>query len=186
MEPSILRPVISRIGNIRMSLFLGILFVVFGISLILLSSRNYGILSIFLGMVILFSGVWEVTFSFLKRKRFKGWGWFLAGGLTDFLIGILFIYTQLITFSFLSLYVAFWLLFRFTMVIGISAAQQDPTVLSWQSLLIFFLTTVGLAFYILMNSIFDLNNVIEAIPFFFILFGIWRIILALGLKHILS
>lgn len=184
MELTILRPVISKLANWRMSLFLGILFVLLGIATPLLSIKNYGVLSIFLGTMILFSGGGEITFSLLKRKRIKGWGWFLAAGFTDFLIGILFIYTPVISFSILSQYVAFWLLFRCIMAIGVSVAQQCPAVLPWQSLLIFVLATLGFAFYILMYSIFDVSNVRKALPFFCILFGIWRIILAVGLKQI--
>ena len=186
MELTILRPVISKLDHWRMSLFLGILFILLGISKLLLSIKNYEVLYIFLGMMILISGVGEIMFSLLKRKRIQGWGWFLASGLTDFSIGIVFIYTPVITFAILSLYVAFWLLFRCIMAIGVSAAQQYPAVLPWQSLLIFVLATMGFAFYILMYSFFDVNNVMKAIPFFCVLYGIWRIILALGLKQILG
>jgi len=186
MEITILRPIISKLYYWRMSIVLGILFVLFGIEELLLSIKNYEVLSIFLGTIILISGIGEITFSFFKRKRIQGWGWFLAGGFTDFLIGILFIYTPVITFSILSLYVAFWLLFRCILAIGVSAAQRYPAVLPWQSLLIFVLATMGFAFYILMHLIFDVKNVIKALPFFCILYGIWRIILAVGLKQIHS
>jgi uncharacterized membrane protein HdeD (DUF308 family) len=75
-----------------MPLLLGVLFIVYGILCLFIGFENQPVLSIFFGLIVLISGLGETTFAFLKRKNIKGWVWFLADGITDFIFGILMFY----------------------------------------------------------------------------------------------
>jgi len=184
MEQRFLTPVRSVINDWRMPLLFGSLFIFSGILVFSVSFENYGSLNLFFGVLILVPGIWEINLAVLNRKQIKGYKWFLTGGLLDLLIGILLIYNHVITIIVLSYYVAFWLLFRSIMSIGVSFEQQSPHILGWEWLLIFVIGTLAFAFTILANIVFGSFNTLNMTAFSCIAFGFFRVIMAIGLKQI--
>nr|WP_281502616.1 DUF308 domain-containing protein [Arenibacter sp. F20364] len=167
-----------------MPLSSGIVYILAGILLLVIPAEYYDTFSLFLGLIILISGLGEFTFALIRCKKIKGWGWFFTGGNIDLLSGLFFIYFPEQTIPLLTLYVAFRLLFKSTLAIGVLSKQQFPNDFPWSSLLLFVAVTKGLAFFILLWSIFDGNNEIWSTSLFFITLGIIRIIMAMGLKKI--
>ena len=167
-----------------MPLLSGIIIIMTGILSLVIPFENYDTLFLFLGIIVLISGLGESTFALMRRKQIKGWGWFLTGGNIDILGGLFFLYFPESTLSLLSLYVACRLLFKSTLAIGVLSKQQFPKDFPWSSLLVFVAVTKGLALFILLWSVVDGNNGISSAGIFLIMLGGIRFIMALGLKKI--
>lgn len=167
-----------------MPLTSGIIIILTGILWLVIPAENYSTLTLFLGFIILISGLGESTFALIRSKKIKGWGWFFTGGNIDILSGLFFLYFSDSTLYLLSVYVACRLLFKSTLAIGVLSKQQFPNDFPWSSLMLFVAVTKGLAFFVLLWSILDGNNGMPSVAIFFIMLGVIRIIMALGLKKI--
>ena len=76
-----------EVKNWWMSLLLGILYVVVAISLMFAPFSGYAVLSILFSISMLFSGLLEISFAVSNRKNVSSWGWYLAGGIIDMVLG---------------------------------------------------------------------------------------------------
>ncbi|MCK0148297.1 DUF308 domain-containing protein [Arenibacter sp. F26102] len=184
LKLNLLRPLKITLSHWLMPLTSGLVIILAGILPLVFRFENYGIFSILLGAIILFSGLAEITFALSRSKQLKGWGWFFIGGNIDLLCGLFFIYFPDMTLSMLAPYVAFRLLFKSTMAIGVLSKQQFPYTFPWSSLLLFVAVAKGLALFIFVWSILDGNNNWQTAAFFFVILGFIRIFMALGLKKI--
>jgi|TARA_R110000796_G_scaffold10070_11_gene33872 uncharacterized membrane protein HdeD (DUF308 family) len=180
----ILKPIKITISHWLMPLTSGIIIILTGILWLVIPAENYSTLTLFLGFIILISGLGESTFALIRSKKIKGWGWFFTGGNIDILSGLFFLYFSDSTLYLLSVYVACRLLFKSTLAIGVLSKQQFPNDFPWSSLMLFVAVTKGLAFFVLLWSILDGNNGMPSVAIFFIMLGVIRIIMALGLKKI--
>ena len=90
----------------------GILFI--GLSLWLLVATVSAYLSftlLFSGGMI-FAGVFEISFLISNYKRLNGWGWALAGGLMDFLLGTYLLNLPLLTMIVMPIVIGLWMVLR--------------------------------------------------------------------------
>ncbi len=95
-----------------MSLLLGILYVVVAISLMFAPFSGYAVLSILFSISMLFSGLLEISFAVSNRKNVSSWGWYLAGGIIDMILGFYLIAYPLLSMEVIPFIIAFWLMFR--------------------------------------------------------------------------
>ena len=99
-------------------LILGVVFVLMGVWILRIPDTALLALTIFFTATFLFSGIAETIFAISNRKIISNWGWHLAGGLIDLLIGILLLLNPGLSVIFLLFYVGFALIFRAVMTIG--------------------------------------------------------------------
>ncbi len=185
MEALIIDPIKTLIGHWRMTLYLGILFILSGILSLSQSDNGNTSLSISFGILILISGLAETAFSIQKRKQIKGWGWLLASGIADYLVGgILLILNPKLTVGILSLYVAYWLLFRSAIAIGVSFGQQSTNSLPWESLLLFVLLTFLLTYSTLAENVLGGLHINKMLGISAIFIGLIKIMMTIGLRQI--
>ena len=185
MEALIINPIKTLIGHWRMTLYLGILFILSGILSLSQSDNGNTSLSISFGILILISGLAETAFSIQKRKQIKGWGWLLASGIADYLVGgILLILNPKLTVGILSLYVAYWLLFRSAIAIGVSFGQQSTNSLPWESLLLFVLLTFLLTYSTLAENVLGGLHINKMLGISAIFIGLIKIMMTIGLRQI--
>tara|TARA_R100001369_G_scaffold70265_1_gene97983 strand:+ start:424 stop:1062 length:639 start_codon:yes stop_codon:yes gene_type:complete len=184
LKLTVFRPLKITFSHWRMPLSSGVVFILVGILALVVPFENYSIFSILLGCIVLFSGLGEITYALSRSKQIKGWGWFFAGGNIDLLCGLFFIYFPDMTLPLLGPYVAFRLLFKSTLAIGVLSQQQFPYTFPWSSLLLFVAVTKGLALFIFIWFVLEGNNNWQVAALFFIMLGFIRIILALALKKI--
>ena len=76
------------VKNWWMSLLLGLLYIAVALCLLFAPVSSYVALSVIFSISILVSGVLEVFFAAGNKKTISSWGWYLAGGIIDLLIGI--------------------------------------------------------------------------------------------------
>ena len=101
-----------EVKNWWMSLLLGILYVVVAISLMFAPFSGYAVLSILFSISMLFSGLLEISFAVSNRKNVSSWGWYLAGGIIDMILGFYLIAYPLLSMEVIPFIIAFWLMFR--------------------------------------------------------------------------
>ena len=184
MATSILDSARSAVKNWWLSILIGILYIIAGFWVINTPLESYISLSIIFSFFIFVSGIFQIVFSISNRKEMTGWGWHLAGGILDLLIGILLLSHPLMTMAILPLYVGFWLLFQSVLSIGLSFQLQANNVPQWGWLLFWSIISLLFSFLLLANPIFAGLSIVYMTAFAFITAGIFRIFLGFNLKRI--
>lgn len=93
-------------------LLLGIAVVAGGLWLMATPVIGYSLIALVFGYALLAGGIVQIIVSTNVRKEVHGWGWWLAGGIFDILIGILFVTNLALTEAALPYFVAFVFLFK--------------------------------------------------------------------------
>lgn len=184
MATTILSSAQSAIKNWWISLLIGVLYIIAGVWVFQTPLASYISLSILFSAFILVSGVFQIAFAISNRNEIQGWGWYLAGGIIDLIIGILLITHPLMTMAILPFYVGFWLLFQGFMAIGLSFQLKSVSVPSWGWLLFLGILTLLFSFLLLANPVFAGLSIVYMTAMAFVTAGVFRIILAFNLKKL--
>ena len=184
MATTILTSVESSVKNWWISLLLGVLYIIAGVWVFQTPLASYVSLSIVFSVFIFISGISQIAFSISSKNEIEGWGWYLAGGILDLIIGLLLITHPIMTMTILPFYVGFWLLLQGFMAIGLSFQFKSIDTSNWGWLLFLGIMTLLFAFLLLANPIFAGLSIVYMTAFAFIFAGISRIFLAFGLKKI--
>jgi uncharacterized membrane protein HdeD (DUF308 family) len=165
-------------------LMTGILLIVVGIWVFSSPLASYLSLSLFFAFGILFTGIFEIIFALSNRKTMDNWGWTLASGILDLVIGFyLFSYPSL-SMAVLPLILGFWLLFRGFSAIGAAIDMRSFGDKNWGWLLILGTGIIFFGIMVLVNPAFGAANIIIWTGSAFIIAGIFRIYLAFKLRKI--
>ncbi|QRM90826.1 HdeD family acid-resistance protein [Lacinutrix sp. WUR7] len=184
MATTILSSAQSAVKNWWVSLLIGILYIIAGVWVFQTPLASYVSLSIVFSVFIFVSGISQIFFSLSSRNEVQGWGWYLAGGILDLIIGLLLITHPLMTMAILPFYVGFWLLFQGFMAIGLSFQFKAADVPNWGWLLFLGLLTLVFAFLLLANPVFAGLSIVYMTAMAFVSAGVFRIFLAFDLKKI--
>jgi len=169
--------------NWWLSILIGILYIFAGVWVFNTPLASYISLSIIFSVFIFISGILEITFSISNRKKIDSWGWYLAGGILDLIIGILLISNPVMTMAILPFYVGFWLLFRGIMAIGISIQSKSYGISNWGWMLTSGIATIIFSILVLANPIIGGLSIVYMTAMAFIMIGIFRIFLGFYLKR---
>lgn len=93
-------------------LVLGIIIFVIGLWIMLQPNIGYLIVAVALGYTLLVGGALQLAISASLRKETKGWGWWMAGGILDILIGFLLIANPMFTEALLPFFFGFVFLYK--------------------------------------------------------------------------
>lgn len=102
----------STVKHWYLPFILGILFIVLGIYMFTVPTESYVALSAVFAISFLVSGILEIYFSIANNKELEGWGWYLAGGILDFIAGIILWTNPGISMVTLPFFVGFLILFK--------------------------------------------------------------------------
>ena len=116
-------------------LVLGIIFIIVGMLAIITPVAAYLSLAILFSVTFFVTGVLEIIFSIIYKKQFDSWGWTLASGILDFIIGLILILNPQISIITLPLFVGFVVLYRSMMAIAWSIELKKYSVSNWGWLL---------------------------------------------------
>ncbi len=181
---TILSSVQSAVKNWWISLLIGILYIIAGVWVFQTPLASYVSLSIVFSVFIFVSGIFQIVFAISSKQDIEGWGWYLAGGILDLLIGLLLITHPLMTMAILPFYIGFWLLFQGFMAIGLSFQFKSADLPNWGWLLFLGILTLLFSFLLLANPIFAGLSIVYMTALAFVCAGIFRIFLAFDLKKI--
>jgi len=177
---------VSTIKNWWLILILGILLLIGGIWVAAAPVQSYLALSVLFIVLLLVNGIMQIIFSISNKDKVTGWGWMLAGGILEFLIGIYLWSNPHISAAMLPFVVGFWLLFRGVSIIAHSTDLKGEGIKGWGWLLTLGILMTLLSFFMIMDPVFGAFNVVYLTSFAMIFFGIAYIMFSFTLKKIKS
>ncbi|MCD7935429.1 MAG: HdeD family acid-resistance protein [Tannerellaceae bacterium] len=167
-----------------LSLLVGVLFVIAGIMIMFTPIVSYITLSILFSMFLIIAGVLEIIFAVRNKENIAGWGWYLAGGIIDLVLGIYLVVNPVVSMAVLPYILAFWLIFRGISIIAYSMDLKRYNVKGWGWNLFFGIVAILCAIYIFWQPLVGALSIVYLVAFSLIFIGVFRIILAFQLKNI--
>ncbi len=162
----------------------GLLLIVAGVAIFYQPAAGYAGLSILFSLVILGSGFSQIFFSTANSNILKGWGWTLAGGIIDVVIGIYLLAYPQVTMVTLPYILGFWLMFAAFYLIGISFDLKTMGMPDWGWLLFGGILTMICAFLVLYYPAAGVISIITWSGTAFLIAGIFNLVLAFKLKSV--
>jgi len=117
-------------------LLTGIALVSMGVWVFISPEDAYVSLSVLFGVCILFVGVFELLFAFSAKRTLNSWGWTVASGIFDIVIGCFILAYPHMTTTVLPFVLGFWLLFRRFTAIGFAFDMRKYGADAWRWLLV--------------------------------------------------
>ncbi len=174
----------SSVKNWWVSLIVGILFVVFAIILMFQPVDAFVALSIMFSICIFVCGFFEIVFAFTNKENLSGWGWYLACGIIDILIGIFLLCRPEVSMLMIPMIIAFWLMFRGITAVGLSIDLQRFGSKNWGWYMVFGILAVLCSFGIIFVPAAGALTAVYMAAFAFLFIGIFRIMLSFDLKDL--
>lgn len=172
------------VKNWWLSLIVGILFFGVGVLLMFIPLESYIALSVVFSITMFVSGVFEISFSISNKKNLSSWGWYLASGIIDLLIGLYLMYYPAMSMAVLPYAVAFWLMFRGFSGAGYAMDLKRYGNHDWGWYLAFSMLTILCSVAILWQPLMGALSVVYMVSFAFLFIGLFRIMLSFGLKKL--
>ena len=160
---------------------LGSVLIVLGLSVMNHPLATYAGLSVIFATIFIVNGLLEIAFGVGNYRSVHGWGWHLAGGILDLMIGALLVVNPVITAVALPYFVGFWLMFRSIAVIG----RCFDLPVMWPEkgwLMLLGVAGVIFSFMILWNPALGIFTLVVWTAFAFISIGLFYIFFGLHLK----
>ena len=174
----------QEVKNWWISLILGILYVVVALSLMFSPLDGYAALSILFSVSMLVSGLLEISFSVSNRRRVSSWGWYLAGGIIDMILGFYLIAYPLLSMEVIPFIIAFWLMFRGFSSVGYAMDLKRYGTKDWGWYIALGILAVICSLIILWQPAVGAIYVVYMISFAFLIIGFFRIMLSFELKNL--
>ncbi len=165
--------------NWWVSVLIGVLALALGIWCLFAPGATLAALSLVFVVGFIISGILEIVFA-VTNRGLDGWGWSLAGGIVDLLIGIALAVLPLAVITVVLIwFVGFWLLIRSILGIGMAADLHRWGVRGW--LLAVAILGVVAAFLFFLSPAFGGGTIVWLAACAFVFYGIFRIWLGVRL-----
>jgi len=168
------------------SLLAGILLVGVGLWAIIFPRHSIIAVAIVFALTFLIVGLFETVFAISNREGMINWGWGLALGIINLLIGILLLAHPGISALTLAFYVGFVILFQSIGAIIISFDLKNYRILQWGNLLAMGILGLIFAFLLLLNPNFTNVVIVIFLGLSLIIDGVISVYSSLKLKKIKS
>jgi uncharacterized membrane protein HdeD (DUF308 family) len=162
----------------------GLLLIITGMVIFSRPAEGYVGLSVLFSLVILGVGLTQIFFSIGNSDVLAGWGWTLASGIVELIIGIYLLSFPVITMATLPYFVGFWLMFRSFYLMGASMDLKSMGIAGWGWFMTGAVAVIILAFLILYFPAAGAFSIIACSATAFVLAGILNLMLAFKLKTI--
>ena len=174
----------DAVKNWWVSLLIGVLFIIGAILLIFNPLESYAVITITFALFMFIGGIFEIIFSVSNRQILPAWGWYLAIGILDLILGVFLIAYPSITAAVIPYILAFWIMFRGFSIIGSSFELHQFGNRSWGWYLalgiLVVLCSIGIIFFPIAGAF----SVIYIISFFFLFMGIAQVLLAFEMRNL--
>lgn len=171
------------VKNWWVSLILGILYIAVAICLMFAPLSSYVALSVIFSISMLISGILEILFA-ISNKHISSWGWYLAGGIIDLIIGIYLVAFPMVSMEIIPFLIAFWLMFRGFSATGYSMDLKRYGTRDWGWYMGFGILAILCSLLILWQPAVGALYAIYMISFTFLIIGFFRFMLAFELKNL--
>ncbi|MCD8184822.1 MAG: DUF308 domain-containing protein [Bacteroides sp.] len=174
----------QEVKNWWISLLLGILYIVVALNLMFSPFSGYAFLSVLFSISMLFSGLLEISFAVSNRQRISSWGWYLAGGIIDMIVGFYLIAYPLVSMEVIPFIIAFWLMFRGFSSVGYAMDFKKYRTKDWGWYIAFGILAIICSLIILWQPAVGAIYAVYMISFAFLIIGCFRIMLSFALRHL--
>ncbi|RFS26823.1 HdeD family acid-resistance protein [Chitinophaga silvatica] len=162
----------------------GIIFVIAGFIVFSNPFSSYVLLSIFFSVTFFVTGVFEIIFAVSNRTTHKGWGWSLAFGIIDVVLGFILMLYPAISMAVIPLFLAFWFMFRGIGLIGFSIQLSTDKIPNWGWVLVGGICLIIISIFILDNPALGIAAILALMAAAFWVTGVFSIIFAFRLKGV--
>lgn len=168
-----------------MYLFIGILSIIAGIIVFSRPAESYLTLSVMFGVLMLVTGIVELTVSITSNNYFMTRSYRIIGGILDLLIGLFLCFYPGVTLVVLPVILGIWMMFHSFMIIGFGSDMDSMRVKGsgWTVALGVIMLILSLAIVMCPFTI-GTASVVVLTGCAFIVFGIILIILSIKLRRI--
>lgn len=172
------------VKNWWMSLLLGILYIIVALCLLFAPLGSYVALSVIFSISMLISGIIEIIFALSNRKTLSSWGWYVAGGVIDLILGIYLVAYPLLSMEVIPFIVAFWMMFRGFSATGYSMDLKRYGTREWGWYMAFGILAIICSLIILWQPAIGALYVVYMLAFIFLIIGFFRVMLSFELKKL--
>lgn len=167
-----------------LSLLLGVVFIIISIYLMFAPLASYIALSILFSVSMFVSGVFEIAFAFSNRGNISSWGWYLAGGIIDLILGVFLMINPGLSMSVLPFVLAFWLMFRGFSATGYSMDLKRYGTRNWGWYMAFGILAILCSIGIIWQPGIGAFTLVYMIAYALLIIGIFRIMVAFELRNL--
>lgn len=166
-----------------LSLIVGLMAIISGICCFVTPISSIAVLTSFFIIILIAGGIFNVITAAVNAKWNRYWGWDLARGILEILLGIwmLMLPTPVIATALVYIF-GFWMMFNSIMGICEACELSNIRLKGWGWLLACSILGLLCSFVFLMAPIYGGIFVLAYIGISFILYGIFRIVLAFQIK----
>lgn len=179
---------VDKIGyavkNWWVSLLLGLLYIIVAMCLMFAPLSSYVALSVIFSISMLISGILEILFAVSNRKSMSSWGWYLAGGIIDLILGFYLVAYPLLSMEIIPFIVAFWLMFRGFTLTGYAMDLKRYGTKEWGWYLAFGILAILCSLAIIWQPGIGAISIVYMLAFTFLIIGFFRIMLSFELKSL--
>lgn len=181
-----LKDVKQTIKNWWLFVVLGVLLIIGGVWVMMTPAESYVALAIVFSVMMFVNGIFDTIFSITNNKILKGWGWYLAGGILEILMGILLMIHPEISIAILPLILGFWLMFGGVSTISGAFDLKSYYVKGWGWILVLGILLMIFSFMVLANPIFGASTVVVFTALAIISYGVAYLMFGIKLKKVKS
>jgi len=139
---------------------LGLLFIAVGIWVFKTPVESYIALSTLFSLTFLINGILEVIFYGYQRKRMNGYGWGIAAGILDIILGSWLLSSPLLSMEIMPFFIGFMLLFRSSTIIALAIDVAALKRKNWGWYLVFGILGLIFSFLLIWNPLFAQMTII--------------------------
>ena len=174
----------GTINNWWVYLLSGILLIITGIIVLWYPGESYLGLSIVFGVLLFVIGIMRTATAAASRAVAKDWGWNLAFGIIEIILGLILMIHPGITAITLPFIFGFWLLLAGVYLIAFSFQLKDHHMKGWGWFLAGAIITIIFSLLVIFNPGAGAFSIIFFIAFGLISSGIFYLVLAFRLRSI--
>lgn len=162
---------------------IGVLFICFGIVIINNPFATFAAIAIFIGSILIVSGIAEIYLFVRVRNENKDWSWYMSSGVVDVLLGIILIANPKIILIIFTLLISLLLFYRAMHIIRRAIALKNTNNKNWMYVLGVGILVMALTILLIVKPEIIGAAISLWLAVVFIVFGVYRLYLALKLKQ---
>lgn len=165
-------------------LIIGVVFVLLGFWVMSKPVESYIALSILFAVTMLIGGIFQIVFSISNREKMHGWGWQLALGIMELILGIILTRNMGLTMTTLPFVIGFWMMFRSMDIMGVAFDLQTSKHAGWWWYLILGILLMIFSWFIIFNPVLGGITVVLWTSFALIVAGVTYIMLSFKFRKV--
>ncbi|SEL60303.1 HdeD family acid-resistance protein [Parapedobacter koreensis] len=181
---SIISTLKKSIKNWWLFLLVGILFIAIGGYTFSRPLASYLALSLLFGWLIFITGVLRTTFAISNRKALEGWGWTLATGILDMVLGFILFFHPDLSMLVLAFVVGFYVLLAGAGLITYAIDLRAYGIKGWGWLIVGGVLVGLFGLLVIFNPLIGAITLVGWTGFAFIVAGVFHCLLAFQARKV--